>query len=149
MNLEQRIARLEALEDIRQLKHRYLNACDLKQVEVIADCFAEGEVLIDYGPLGIFHERDSFVALYRELACHARVIDLHHGANPEIEVLGEDQARGRLARAGRRGSWVGSIRTVTSVSPANGRSSPPVLLLTRKWRVPEGRRDPKELACQR
>ena len=52
MNLEQRIARLEALEDIRQLKHRYLNACDLKQVEVIADCFAEGEVLIDYGPLG-------------------------------------------------------------------------------------------------
>jgi hypothetical protein len=97
MNLEQRIARLEALEDIRQLKHRYLNACDLKQVEVIADCFAEGEVLIDYGPLGIFRERDSFVALYRELACHERVIDLHHGANPEIEMLDEDQARGRWA----------------------------------------------------
>ena len=29
MTLEQRIARLEALEAIRQLKHRYLNACDL------------------------------------------------------------------------------------------------------------------------
>jgi hypothetical protein len=161
MSLEQRIARLEALEDIRQLKHRYLNACDLKQVEVIADCFAEGEVLIDYGPLGIFRERDSFVGLYRELACHARVIDLHHGANPEIEVLSEDQAQGRWAlwyfnvdaRAGRRGSWAGSIRTVTSASPANGRSSPPALPLTRKWRAPEDRSPQRwplwERACSR
>ena len=42
MTLEQRIARLEALEAIRQLKHRYLNACDLKEVESIRDCFATG-----------------------------------------------------------------------------------------------------------
>ena len=35
MTLEQRIARLEALEAIRLLKHRYLNACDLKDVEAI------------------------------------------------------------------------------------------------------------------
>ncbi len=97
MSLEQRIARLEALEAIRQLKHRYLNACDLKQVESIRDCFAAGEVLIDYGPLGTFRERDSFVALYRELACHERVIDLHHGANPEIELLGESDAEARWA----------------------------------------------------
>ncbi|MNZ54012.1 Bile acid 7-alpha dehydratase [compost metagenome] len=99
MTLEQRIARLEALDAIRQLKHRYLNACDLKEVEAIRNCFAEGEVLIDYGPLGVFRERDSFVALYRELACHERVIDLHHGANPEIELLGEDEARARWALA--------------------------------------------------
>jgi len=92
MTLEQRIVRLEALEAIRQLKHRYLNACDLKQVEVIRDCFASGEILIDYGPIGSFHERDSFVALYRELACNERVVDLHHGANPEIELRGEDEA---------------------------------------------------------
>lgn len=76
---------------------RSLNACDLKQVEVIADCFADGEVLIDYGPLGVFRDRERFVALYRELACHERVIDLHHGVNPEIELLNEDEARGRWA----------------------------------------------------
>lgn len=97
MTLEQRIARLEALEAIRQLKHRYLNACDLKQVEVIRDCFAEGPILIDYGPIGTFHERDSFVALYQELACHARVIDLHHGTNPEIALRGIDEAEARWA----------------------------------------------------
>lgn len=97
LTLEQRIARLEALEAIRQLKHRYLNACDLKDVEAIRACFAAGPVLIDYGPLGVFRERDSFVALYQELACHARVIDLHHGANPELELLAEDEAEGRWA----------------------------------------------------
>jgi hypothetical protein len=97
MNLEQRIARLEALEAIRQLKHRYLNACDRKDVTAIRACFAEGEVLIDYGPLGTFQERDSFVGLYQELACNARVIDLHHAANPELELFGDDLAEGRWA----------------------------------------------------
>ncbi|SIP98534.1 nuclear transport factor 2 family protein [Marinobacterium stanieri] len=95
MTLEQRIARLEALEAIRQLKHRYLNACDLKEVDSIRDCFAEGEVLIDYGPVGLFTDRDSFVALYQQLACHERVKDLHHGSNPEIELLSENEATGR------------------------------------------------------
>lgn len=97
MNLEVRVARLEALEAIQRLKHRYLNACDLKQVEVIRDCFAEGEIHIDYGPIGTFRDRDSFVALYQELACQSRVIDLHHGANPEIDLLGEHEAVGRWA----------------------------------------------------
>ncbi|MDF3935174.1 nuclear transport factor 2 family protein [Pseudomonas citronellolis] len=97
MSLERRIARLEALEAIRLLKHRYLNACDLKDVDAIRACFAGGEVLIDYGPLGVFRDREPFLALYRELACVPRVIDLHHAANPEIELHGEDEARARWA----------------------------------------------------
>lgn len=96
MTLEERIERLEALEDIRQLKHRYLNACDLKEVEAIRDCFAEGEIVIDYGPVGLFKDRDSFVGLFQEMACHPHVIDLHHGANPEVEVAG-GQATARWA----------------------------------------------------
>lgn len=97
MSLQARIARLEALEAIQRLKHRYFNACDLKQVEVIRDCFAEGVIHIDYGPIGTFRDRDSFVAVYREMACQPRVIDLHHGANPEIDLLGEDEAVARWA----------------------------------------------------
>ena len=95
MTLEQRIARLEALEAIRLLKHRYLNACDLKDVEAIRDCFATGPIRIDYEAVGVFEERDPFVALYQSLACHPRVRDSHHGANPEIELLSDDTARGR------------------------------------------------------
>ena len=97
MDFEQRLARLEALEAIRQLKHRYLNACDLKEVEAIRDCFATGPITIDYGPLGVFHDRDSFIALYQRLACQPQVRDSHHGANPEIELLDADNARGRWA----------------------------------------------------
>ena len=95
MDFEQRLARLEALEAIRQLKHRYLNACDLKEVEVIRACFASGPITIDYGPLGCFHDRDSFIALYQSLACQPQVRDSHHGANPEIELTADDTARGR------------------------------------------------------
>jgi len=97
MDFEQRLARLEALEAIRQLKHRYLNACDLKEVEAIRDCFAQGPITIDYGPLGVFHDRDSFIDLYQRLACQPQVRDSHHGANPEIELLDADNARGRWA----------------------------------------------------
>ncbi|GAA0796200.1 nuclear transport factor 2 family protein [Marinobacterium sediminicola] len=95
MDLEQRITRIEALDAIRTLKHRYLNACDLKEVESIRACFAEGEIDIDYGPIGRFSDRDSFIELYRQLACHERVKDLHHGSNPEIELISDTEATGR------------------------------------------------------
>lgn len=67
MQLEQRIARLKALEATR--KHRHFNACDLNAVAAIPDCFAGGDVRIDCGPLGCFSNRDSFIELYRSLAC--------------------------------------------------------------------------------
>ena len=35
MNLEQRIARLEAIDAIKQLKARYFFACDNKQPELV------------------------------------------------------------------------------------------------------------------
>ncbi|GAA4002221.1 hypothetical protein GCM10022279_27680 [Comamonas faecalis] len=99
MTIEERLARLEAVEAIRQLKHRYLNACDLKEVETIRDCFATGAIDIDYGPLGRFADRDSFVDLYQRLACQPQVRDSHHGANPEIELIDADNARGRWSLA--------------------------------------------------
>lgn len=97
MAMEQRLQQLEALEQIRLLKHRYLNACDLKAVEEIRECFAPGPIVIDYGPLGIFHDRDSFIALYTRLACQPQVIDMHHGANPEIVLDSATEAHGRWA----------------------------------------------------
>ncbi|KRW57443.1 nuclear transport factor 2 family protein [Pseudomonas sp. TTU2014-080ASC] len=97
MDLSQRIARLEALEAIRRVKHCYLNSCDLKDVEQIRNCFADGEVDIDFGPLGRYRHRDDFIEMYSRLACQPRVIDSHHGANPEIDLLSESEARGRWA----------------------------------------------------
>lgn len=55
--------------------------------------------MVDFEAVGRFEDRDSFVALYQSLACHPRVRDSHHGANPEIELLGDDHARGRWSLA--------------------------------------------------
>ena len=42
MTLEQRLARLEAIEDIGQLKARYLHACDRKDPDAVRACFVTG-----------------------------------------------------------------------------------------------------------
>jgi hypothetical protein len=92
-DLQRRLQRLEDFEAIRQLKARYLNACDSQDPERAKRCFAEGEVLIDMGHLGVFRHRDEFAALYSKLGCHPFVLDMHHGANPEIELIDETHAR--------------------------------------------------------
>lgn len=95
--LEKRLQALEDREAIRALKAAYLNACDLKQPEAVRDCFAEGEVLIDYGHIGVFRDRDAFVKVFEEMGCHDHVLDMHHGANPQIDITGEDTATGNWA----------------------------------------------------
>ncbi|MFD1699735.1 nuclear transport factor 2 family protein [Halopseudomonas phragmitis] len=93
----QRLIRLEDLEAIRTLKHRYLNACDQKDIDAIRDCFAAGEIWIDFGPVGTFSNRDDFIEVYRHMACRPQVVDLHHGANPEITLDGDEWAQARWA----------------------------------------------------
>jgi hypothetical protein len=92
-DLVKRIERLEAIEAIRLLKARYFNACDSQDPDGASRCFADGEVLIDMGHIGVFRHRDAFAALYRAAGCHDYVLDLHHGANPEIDVIDGSQAR--------------------------------------------------------
>ena len=92
-DLAKRIERLEAIEAIRQLKARYFNACDAQDPEGASQCFAPGEVLIDMGHIGVFRHREEFAALYRAAGCHDYVLDLHHGANPEIDVIDALHAR--------------------------------------------------------
>ena len=95
MNIEERLARLEALEAIRRLKARFLNACDRQDPEAVRDCFAEGEVIIDMSYFGQCANRDEFVdGIFVPRGCHEHVIDLHQCANPELEILDDTSARG-------------------------------------------------------
>lgn len=84
-DLTLRIQRLEDIEAIRRLKARYFHACDHKDIDSLRDCFVEGPLLIDYGAIGRFDHREAFLAIYREMACHPHVIDMHHGQNAQIE----------------------------------------------------------------
>lgn len=91
---EQRLQRLEAIESIRHLKSRYLFSCDRKDPGGMRACFADGPIRIDYGVVGTFDTADALVKIYTEIACHPHMVEMHHGMNPQIEVLGPDRARG-------------------------------------------------------
>lgn len=93
-DLQARIARLEAIEAIRQLKHRYFRACDTKQTPLMRDCFVDGPVHIDYGQVGTFTHRDGLVDIFTRIGCHPHMVEMHHGQNPEITVIDATRAAG-------------------------------------------------------
>lgn len=88
-----RLQRLEDIEAIRQLKARYLFSCDQKRLDDIRDCFVPGEVEIDYGRVGVFTHRDQLMEVFSTLACHEHIVEMHHGVNPQIDVLDDHRAR--------------------------------------------------------
>lgn len=96
-DLRRRLQRLEDLEAIKALKARYLNACDLQQTERAKLCFADGDVVIDFGHLGVFGHRDEWAQLYQTFGCHPFVLDMHVGGNPEIEFVDDTHATGLWA----------------------------------------------------
>ena len=95
--LEERLQALEDIEAIKQLKHRYLVACDGKDVDAFRDCFVAGagQVQIAFGRIGDFDDRDALAETFRNLACHEHIVETHHAQNPLIERLGPEAARGR------------------------------------------------------
>ena len=92
-----RLQRLEDIEAIRRLKAHYLNACDSQDPEGASHCFADGEVRIDMGHVGVLSHRDQFAALYRAAGCHPHILDMHHGTNSEIHIVDDTHARGLWA----------------------------------------------------
>lgn len=94
-SLEQRVARLEAIESIRQLKVRYLDACDRKQPADVRACFVDGEMLIDYDRVGTLGNADELTALFERFGCEPHVVEMHHAQNPQITVHDSDNASGR------------------------------------------------------
>ena len=92
MSVESRLAKLEAIENIRKLKARYFHACDTKQPDLVRECFATGEIDLRYGRIGNFTDREQLVDIFTELACHDHIVEMHHGQNPQIEILDGNSA---------------------------------------------------------
>lgn len=93
-DLETRVRVLEDLDAIRALKARYFFCCDQKDPQGMRACFAPGLVSIDYGVIGVFTDRDQLVDVFTRLGCHDHIIEMHHGVNPQIEVIDATHARG-------------------------------------------------------
>ncbi|MFD6856603.1 nuclear transport factor 2 family protein [Rhodococcus sp. NPDC060090] len=99
-NIEDRLTRLEALEEIKMLKHRYFRACDAKDAEAMRACFVSKGADIYYGPaLGSFDNADGLVDIYSRIALQRVddryiILDMHHGMHPSISITRPDFATG-------------------------------------------------------
>lgn len=92
-DIEQRIRRLETIEAIKNLKARYWYCCDMKDVEGVRDCFADGPISIHYDGTGKHDHRDKLYEVFERLSMHENMVEAHHGGPSEIEVVGKGEAK--------------------------------------------------------
>lgn len=95
MTVEERLQRLEDDRAIRDLKARYLRACDCKDPETVRDCLIPDGAVIAYDGFPEFDNRDEFVSIYVQMGCAPGIFDIHHGANGVIEFENATRARGK------------------------------------------------------
>ncbi len=95
MTIEERLQRLEDDRAIRDLKARYLRACDTKDPEGVRDTLIPNGAIIAYEGFPRFTNRDDFVAIYQAMGCTPDIFDIHHGANGEITFESASRATGR------------------------------------------------------
>ena len=93
--LEARLQRLEDDRAIRDLKSRYLRACDTKDPDTVRDTLLPAGAIIAYDGFPAFDNREDFVAIYRQLGCAPGIFDIHHAANGVIEFSSDTRATGR------------------------------------------------------
>ena len=93
-NISARIKAIQAIYDIKNLKFKYLNACDSKKTNEILSCFVSKKVYIDFEDFGIFSSAQDMVEKYTLYSCHPHLIEQHSGKNEIIKLLSDDEASG-------------------------------------------------------
>jgi hypothetical protein len=91
-SLERRIAALEDVARIKELKLAYFMNCDLKRPEEVAACFT-ADAVIDYENVGRF-DLAQYLDVYRRFGCRPMQLDAHHAGVPSITMTGLDTAKG-------------------------------------------------------
>ena len=88
LTVEERLQRIEDIEEIRALKARYARACDDDyDPDALAPLFTE-DALWDGGVLGRCEGRDAIRAFFSGTAS-VMPYAIHHVTNPDIEVSGD------------------------------------------------------------
>ncbi len=95
MGIEERLQKLEDDRAIRDLKARYLRACDSKDPEAVRDCLLADGAVIAYDGFPSFDNRDDFVAVYAQMGCAPGIFDIHHGANGILSFESDSRATGQ------------------------------------------------------
>ena len=85
---------LVALEEIKQLKYRYMRCLDLKRWDEIADCFTDDAVAAYSGGKYHFEGRDAIIGFLHESMGAESFHSSHSVGHPEIAFQGDDEATG-------------------------------------------------------
>ncbi len=93
--LASRLQRLEDDRAIRDLKARYLRACDTQDPETVRDTLVPQGAIIAFEGFPRFEDRDGFVSIYAQMGCAPGIFDIHHGANGIIIFENDIRATGK------------------------------------------------------
>lgn len=96
--LEARVRKLEEVHAITQLKHHYFRLLDHKEWDALRECFTDDvETHYENGHYRLegIDEVMRFLSESLEALTAGGRFALHLGHHPEIELLGDDRARGR------------------------------------------------------
>lgn len=85
---------LVALEEIKQLKYRYMRCIDLKLWDEIAECFTEDATAAYSGGKYRFEGRDAIIGFLREAMGAESFHSSHSVGHPEITLKGDASATG-------------------------------------------------------
>lgn len=88
------MSKLDEIEAIKQVKYRYFRALDCKQWEALGETLTDdATTAYDSGKYS-FRGRDAILGFLRDALGSKRVVSVHHGHHPEIEITSEATARG-------------------------------------------------------
>ena len=93
-NIKERIERIHAINNIKNLKFKYWNACDSKKPADILECFYTEKIYINFEDFGVFTSARDMVKKYEFYSCHPHLIEQHAGKNPIIKLLSSNEASG-------------------------------------------------------
>jgi hypothetical protein len=82
------------LEAIRQLKYRYFRALDCKDWDALAETLTEDATTAYDSGRFAFQGREAIMQFLRGALGSPRVVSMHHGHHPEIEITADGCARG-------------------------------------------------------
>ncbi len=92
-SLEARIKTLEDIEAIKRLKCKYWRCVDRKLWNELAECFTE-DAVADYGPRRKCQGRQAIIQFLKQSLGQESSATFHMGHNAEIEITGDNTARG-------------------------------------------------------
>lgn len=88
------MAKLDEIEAIKQLKYRYFRALDCKRWDDLGETLSEDATAAYDSGRYSFQGRDAILQFLRDALGSPRIISMHNGHHPEIELTSESTARG-------------------------------------------------------